>query len=77
VNEELGYLKEYFQGEIKAFELNKFENRAAPYFSVDEVYVWARDPYPWDDEVVTLLKPFNEAKWGMKKTDGKIVLKRE
>ena len=40
MSEELGsYPQEYFQSEIKAFELIKFENRSAEYVSVGRVDV--------------------------------------
>ena len=64
MSEELGsYPKEYFQAEIKAFDLIKFENRAAQYASVARVDVWVRQSYPWDNEISTLLKPLNEVHW--------------
>jgi hypothetical protein len=67
VSEELeNYPQEYFQAEIKAFELIKFENRAAEYLSVGRVDVVARPPYPWDDEISTLLKPLDDIDWNVK-----------
>lgn len=64
MEEEVGtYPKEHFQAEIKAFELIKFENRALEYITVGRVDVWARSPYPWDDEISTLLKPLTEIHW--------------
>ena len=42
MSEELGsYPKEYFQAEIKAFDIIKFENRADEYVSIGRVDVWA------------------------------------
>ena len=57
------YPKEFFNAEIKAFEINKFENRAAPYISVSRVDIFYTDPRPWDVEISKLLQPLTGVNW--------------
>jgi hypothetical protein len=60
------YPEESFEAEIKEFDNIKFENKAAEFIIVDRADIFVRDPYPWDAEVSTVLRPLIEVLWDEK-----------
>jgi hypothetical protein len=60
------YPEESFEAEIKEFDSIGFENRAAEFVTVDRSDITVRDPYPWDDDVSTVLRPMIEILWDEK-----------
>ena len=56
--------KDFFQIEMKAFEIAKMiEYNLPPTIIAGPPTIYAQDPYPWDDEVIQILKRLNEIKW--------------